>query len=102
MDHVTDVIFFGALKPCTKCKNGNFIFGNSSYLCNGNISEWAKCDNVVKEPPRTTVKIPQYIQKEYPFLAKKFKVQTRAVKDIPVFLSTKTVIKKGGKDDVDG
>lgn len=84
-----------------KCKHGRFIFGNSSYLCTGNISEWAKCDNVVKEPPRVAVKIPQYIQEKYPFLAKKFKVKTRAVKDMPVYLSAKAVVKKDGKDDID-
>lgn len=101
MDHVTDVIFFGAIKPCTKCKHGKFIFGNSTYLCTGNISEWAKCDNVVKEPPRTAVKIPQFIRDQNSFLAKKFKVQTRAVKDIPVYMSAKAVVKKNGKDDID-
>lgn len=101
MDHVTDVIYFGAIKPCTKCNNGNFIFGNSSYLCNGNISEWAKCDNVVKEPERKTVKIPEYIRKEHPFLGEKFKVRTRAVKDVPAYLSVKPKVKKDGDDDVD-
>lgn len=101
MDHVTDVIFFGAIKPCAKCKDGKFVFGNSSYLCTGSISEWAKCDNVLKEPERTAVKIPTSIQDQYPFLAKQFKVQTRAVKDIPVYLSAKAVFKKDGKDDID-
>lgn len=102
LDHVTDVIFFGAIKPCTKCKNGNFIFGNSSYYCNGNLSEWAKCDNTVKEPERTPVTIPQYIKDEYSFLAKKFPIQTRAVKDIPAYLQAKFKVKKEDKDDVDG
>lgn len=98
---MTDVIFYGALKPCMKCKNGNFIFGNSSYLCTGSISEWAKCDNVVKEPERQTVKIPKYIQEAHPFLGKKFKIQTRIVKDVPAYLTTKIKVKKDEKDDVD-
>lgn len=89
------------MKPCTKCKDGNFVFGNSTYICNGNLSEWAKCDNVVKEPPRTSVNIPQYIKDEYSFLKKKFAVQTRAVKDIPAYLQTKFKVKKEDKDDVD-
>lgn len=101
LDHVTDVIFFGAIKPCTRCKNGNFIFGNSTYLCNGNLSEWAKCDNAVKEPERTAVKIPQYIKDEHPFLAKKFKVQTRAVRDVPAVVQAKLMVKKEEEDDVD-
>lgn len=101
LDHVTDVIFFGAMKSCTICNNGNFIFGNSSYICKGNLSEWAKCDNVVKEPTRTPVKIPKYIKDEYSFLAKQFKVQTRAVRDIPAVVQAKLNVKKEDKDDVD-
>lgn len=99
---MTDVIFFGAIKSCTNCNNGNFVFGNSSYVCNGNLSEWAKCDNVVKEPNRSTVKIPKYIKDEYSFLAKPFKVQTRAVRDIPAVVQAKLKVKKEEKDDIDG
>lgn len=102
MDHVTDVIYFGALKPCIKCKNGNFIFANSSYVCNGDLSEWAKCDNNVKEPERIPVKIPKYIKDEYSFLAKKFKVQTRAVRNVPATIQAKLKVKKEEADDVDG
>lgn len=98
---MTDVIYFGALKPCTKCKNGNFIFGNSSYICNGDLSEWAKCDNAVKEPGRTQVKIPQYIRDKHSFLAKKFKVKTRAVRNIPAAIQAKLTVKKEEADDVD-
>lgn len=102
LDHVTDVIYFGAIKSCTKCKNGNFIFGNSSYLCTGNLSEWAKCDNIVKEPERLPVKIPQYIKDEFSFLAKAFKVKTRAVRNVPAVIKTKLNVKKEEIDDVDG
>lgn len=98
---MTDVIFFGAIKPCTKCKDGNFVFGNSSYLCTGSISEWAKCDNIIKEPERQMVKIPKYIQDKHPFLGKKFKVQTRIVKEVPAYLTVKPKVKKDGDDDVD-
>lgn len=48
---VADVLTFGALKPCQLCK-GQYVFRNSNYICNGNSSEWAKCENVLKEPPR--------------------------------------------------
>lgn len=102
LDHVTDVIYFGALKPCSKCKNGNFIFGNASYFCKGNLSEWGKCDNELKEPERIPVNIPQYIKDEHSFLAKKFKVQTRAVRNIPAAIQAKLKIKKEeAADDVD-
>ncbi|XP_055309208.1 poly [ADP-ribose] polymerase [Sitodiplosis mosellana] len=101
LDHVTDVIYFGAIKPCTNCKNGNFIFGNTSYVCNGNLSEWAKCDNVVKEPERTQVKIPQYIKEEHSFLGKQFKVKARAVRNVPVAVQAKLKVKKEEIDDID-
>lgn len=97
---MADVITFGALDPCDKCK-GTFIFGNSVYLCTGNISEWAKCDNIQKEPKRRAVKIPSAIKTAHPFLAKKFKAQTRAVKYVPP-VPLKPVKKEGAADDVDG
>lgn len=48
------------------------------------------------------VKIPQYIQDEYSFLAKKFKTQTRIVKDMPAYLQATFKVKKEDKDDIDG
>lgn len=63
------------------------------------MSEWAKCDNVVKTPKRSTVKIPKFIQDEYPFLAKSFKVRDRAVKELAPIPSFKPKVKK---DEVDG
>lgn len=101
LDHVTDVIVFGALAPCEKCKNGNFVLGNSAYLCTGDLTEWAKCDNVAKEPKRVAVKIPKSIQKDYSFLNKKFKAQTRALKDIAPVLVNRTKVKKEGDEDIE-
>lgn len=75
--------------------------GNSAYVCNGNISEWAKCDNISKEPKRVPVKIPKYLQDQYPFLAKKFKVKSRAIKEVPAYIAAKIKIKKSDEDDVD-
>lgn len=102
LDHVTDILYYGALKECQTCKNGTFIFnGNSAYLCTGQISEWAKCDNVTKEPSRQSVKVPKYIQEKYSFLSKKFKVKTRALKTVPTFAIPKAKVKKDGQDDID-
>lgn len=47
------------------------------------------------------VKIPQYIKDEHSFLAKKFKVQTRAVRNIPAAIQAKLQVKKEEADDVD-
>lgn len=101
LDHLTDVITYGALGPCDRCKNGKFIFGNSAYLCTGDLSEWAKCDNIVKEPKRVAIKIPKAIKDAHPFLNKRFKVQTRAVKYVPPVPVFASKAKKEEADDVD-
>lgn len=80
--------------PCTKCKNGKFIFKNSKYVCTGNISEWAKCDNVEKEPKRIAVLVPDYIKEAYSFLADSFKVRKRAVKEVAAPVVVKKVKKE--------
>lgn len=97
---MADVIVFGALDPCDKCKNGNFIFGNSAYVCTGNLSEWAKCDNIQTEPKRRAVSIPSAIKKSCPFLDKKFKSKTRVVKYVAP-LRLKPEKKEEGADDID-
>lgn len=94
LEHVTDVIYFGALAKCNKCKNGDFVFKNSGYVCTGNISEWAKCDNIEKEPKRIPVRIPEYLRTEYSFLSGKFKVQTRAIKAVAAVPLLKNVKKE--------
>lgn len=67
MDHVTDVIFFGPIEKCQKCKTGNFIFRNSTYECT-EVGRFANCMNSVKLPMRYTVKIPPEIQEKCRFL----------------------------------
>lgn len=74
---MTDVIYYGALKPCIQCKNGRFVFRNSNYVCNGNISEWARCDNYAEEPERQPTVIPEHIRLLIPCLDAKYPVQTR-------------------------
>lgn len=58
LNHLTDIICFGALPPCSVCKSGKFIFDNSVYRCTGYDSAWSKCVNTVKSPARVAVKIP--------------------------------------------
>lgn len=102
LDHTTDILYFGALKRCDTCAHGQFIFnGNSAYACTGEISEWAKCDNISKEPKREVAKVPKYLQDQFSFLAKKFKVRTRALKSVPAYTIPKAKVKKEGQDDID-
>lgn len=81
--HTADVIYFGALKPCEKCKTGKFLFDNSSYKCQGDLSDFAKCNNQSKEPARSIVEIPKQIQDKHGFLKGKMNIKIRATKIIP-------------------
>lgn len=86
MDHVTDIIFFGAIVPCEvkECKNGNFIFdGNTTYRCTGRLSEFGDCNKKIKVPERKPVKITPEILEAYPILNREFKVVNRFIKDNP-------------------
>lgn len=75
---------------------------NSSYVCNGDISEWAKCDNHLKEPARIAVEIPSSVKADYSFLNKKFKVQTRALRPSALILPPGASVKKEEVDGVEG
>lgn len=97
MDHVTDVITFGAIIPCKEqeCKNGNFVFdGNSTYRCTGKISAFGDCHNQVKEPERRPVIISAEILEVCPFLGKPFKAENRAIMDNPKSLKPKQTLKQ--------
>lgn len=79
LEAVADLLTFGALERCPTCK-GQFVFNKSSYMCDGNLSEWVKCENIVREPPRQVCRIPKALLEKYKFLDRKYKVQTRAVR----------------------
>lgn len=64
------MVLFGALEPCDQenC-SGKLIFdGNSTYRCNGIISNHGKCDNTNENPKRFPIVIPQELLNLYPFL----------------------------------
>lgn len=69
LDLLADVMIFGALEPCKKCKTGNFNYvSGTGYKCTGDISEWAHCDNVTQDPKRQNFKVPSDLQERFPFL----------------------------------
>lgn len=57
LHHLTDIIYYGAMKPCTKCIRGNLIFCNWTYKCT-HVTSWASCDHEVKKPMRSLARIP--------------------------------------------
>nr|XP_053635074.1 poly [ADP-ribose] polymerase-like [Cherax quadricarinatus] len=60
---------FGAFEPCEVCKEINFryVYGQG-YVCKGNLTEWTKCTNVVKEPKRQPFLVPEELKSKCPIL----------------------------------
>lgn len=76
LHRLTDVVYFGALKTCKKCKQSDLMFCNWIYKCSQE-SGWSTCGNEVKEPPREKAEIPPELLTKYPFL--RCAVRTRAL-----------------------
>lgn len=105
LDQAADLMAFGAIKPCPECKSTQFIFNKSGYSCNGNISEWTKCTQLLTEPKRTACKIPDELKSEYSFLSSyKKKPETRIIQYIPPSAATiaKDIAIKKNPDELDG
>lgn len=67
IEMAADMLTWGRLEKCEKC-GGQFQLGKNNYVCNGNISEWAKCMSSVTEPSRVKVRIPKELKEKYNFL----------------------------------
>lgn len=82
LDRLADIMTFGKLLPCPECKDGQFVFRSGvGYQCQGNISEWAKCENKTLEPPRGPFKVPSDMKEKSPFLESyKYKPNKRIIK----------------------
>ncbi|KAM7363583.1 poly-(ADP-ribose) polymerase [Cochliomyia hominivorax] len=104
LDQVADMLVFGAILPCPQCKGRQLLFQKSGYLCNGELTEWTKCANLIKEPERKACKVPSDLKSEYSFLKDVRKAPAvRTIRYIPPSTSTiskNLSIKKG--DEVDG
>lgn len=105
LDQVADLLTFGAILPCPQCKGRQLLFQKSGYLCNGQLTEWTKCANLIKEPERKACKIPSGLKSEYSFLKNVRKApEVRAIRYIPPSASTisKNLSLKKGDDEADG
>lgn len=97
LDACADLLCFGALARCTECGGGGqLVFSKSAYVCTGSVSEWVKCDNVVREPKRTVAKVPKHLADQHAFLAAKLRVQARAVRYVAPTVATATTASLGG------
>ncbi|XP_070152287.1 poly [ADP-ribose] polymerase [Polyergus mexicanus] len=93
---VSDILYFGALEPCPKCK-GQLIYNSGlGYKCTGNVTEWTKCDYVTQDPKRKKCEIPSEMKKKFPIKSYKSKVKKR------VFKMTAPSSSSSVKEEVDG
>lgn len=74
---------FGRLAPCEICKGGQYVFNKFGYICQGDLTEWSKCNNVMKEPKRLPFTVPKELAEEYSFLKRyKYVPRTRILRDV--------------------
>uniref|UniRef100_A0A1B0BYD9 Poly [ADP-ribose] polymerase n=1 Tax=Glossina palpalis gambiensis TaxID=67801 RepID=A0A1B0BYD9_9MUSC len=105
LDQVADLLTFGALAPCSECKGQQLLFNKSGYLCNGKLTEWTRCTNLLKDPKRGACKVPTELKKKYKFLKEVSKnPEARAIRYIPpsAAVIAKNVDLKKDNDLVDG
>ncbi|XP_059610160.1 poly [ADP-ribose] polymerase [Phlebotomus argentipes] len=95
---VCDILVFGALKRCKEC-GGQLMFNDNGYKCTGNISEWAKCEHMEKEPERFKAKIPKGIVEKFDLKSVKPAVDKRVFKYYTASVET---VKAMVKDETDG
>ncbi|XP_046804661.1 poly [ADP-ribose] polymerase isoform X2 [Lucilia cuprina] len=104
LDQVADLLTFGAILPCPECKGRQLLFQKSGYLCNGQLTEWTKCTNLIKEPERKACKISSDFKSQYPFLKNVRKApEIRVIQYIPpsaLTVAKSISVKKG--DEADG
>uniref|UniRef100_A0A182ST04 NAD(+) ADP-ribosyltransferase n=1 Tax=Anopheles maculatus TaxID=74869 RepID=A0A182ST04_9DIPT len=88
LDRACDALLFGALERCSKC-GGQYVLQKAAYVCQGNLTEWTKCMNAEKAPPRKKTKIPDELKSEYSFLKRyKSSVSDRVFRYVPPSVST--------------
>lgn len=56
---VSDVMVFGNLDLCPKCKLGPLSYSNGMYKCGAMIDDWIQCDYKTRQPERKPFKIPE-------------------------------------------
>lgn len=95
---LSDVLYFGALQPCPKCKGQLIYHSGSGYKCTGNVTEWTKCDYVTQDPKRKKCIIPNDMKEDFPIKSYKSKVKKRVFKITAP--SSSSFVKK--EDETDG
>uniref|UniRef100_A0A2Z5U1X2 Poly [ADP-ribose] polymerase n=1 Tax=Reticulitermes speratus TaxID=60591 RepID=A0A2Z5U1X2_9NEOP len=81
LDRLSDIMTFGALGRCDECKAGQFVFRSGvGYQCEGDLTEWTKCQNTTLKPKRKPFRVPLELSSDHEFLEKyKYVARKRAV-----------------------
>jgi len=92
LDRLCDIMTFGALEPCMECNGGQLVYQSGvGYRCQGDLSEWTKCQVKSLNPKRREFKVPNDFKQQYDFLAMyKSKVGTRILPNLPGVPKTPT------------
>ncbi|XP_038210310.1 poly [ADP-ribose] polymerase-like [Zerene cesonia] len=77
LNHLADIMAFGALVPCPDCKQGQLVLDTFHYKCTGNLSEWTKCTYTTTNPQRTPMIVPKSFKGNSVFKSFKPKVGER-------------------------
>jgi PADR1 (NUC008) domain. len=69
LDRLSDIMTFGALERCDECQGGQFVFRSGvGYHCQGDLTEWTKCQNTTLEPKRKPFRVPPELSSDHEFL----------------------------------
>ncbi|XP_011692306.1 PREDICTED: poly [ADP-ribose] polymerase-like [Wasmannia auropunctata] len=96
---LSDILCFGALQPCPKCKGQLIYKSGVGYKCTGNVTEWAKCEYVTQDPKRKKCEIPSDMKEDFPIKSYKSKVKKRIFK---VTMPSSSSSVKKEEDEADG
>jgi poly [ADP-ribose] polymerase 1 len=80
LDRCADILTFGSLYKCQKCKKGDMMFSKYGYTCNAWIDEWVKCGNTEESPLRMKCILPDDLKQNTFFASFEPKAINRAVR----------------------
>ena len=85
LDRLCDIMTFGALEHCLECNGGQLVYQSGvGYRCQGDLSEWTKCQVKSVNPRRRQFKVPNDFKQQYDFLGMyKSKVGSRIIPNLP-------------------
>ncbi|XP_017778505.1 PREDICTED: poly [ADP-ribose] polymerase [Nicrophorus vespilloides] len=97
LNRLADVMTFGTLRPCPDCREGQLVFNKDGYYCQGDATEWAKCNGFAERPNREKFLVPDKLAEKYSFLQKySSSVKHRIFKKVT---PTAKVVKKDDEED---